>query len=170
MQNTKKIVVTGPESTGKSALIKSLAETMGCPYSKEYARAYLESKGGNYKKEDLFEIALGQLQNNTFSVGHPVQLCDTDLLTIKIWSEFKFNYLDPRITKLFKENLPDYYLLCDTDIPWEPDPLRENPNDREILKELYIKEIRATQVPFRVISGDFEMRKNTALSIIYKIL
>lgn len=170
MRHPKKIVITGPESTGKSRLIKSLAESLDCPFSKEYARTYLEARAANYKKEDLFEIALGQLQNNAFSAGFPVVLCDTDLLTIKIWSEFKFNYLDPRIAKLLQENLPDYYLLCDTDIPWEPDPLRENPNDRQILKKLYIKEIRAAQVPFHLISGDFETRKNKALALIHKIL
>src|SRR5215467_1623034 len=58
----KKIVVIGPESTGKSSLCEKLAEhynTLWCP---EYAREYLTIHGMNYTYDDLLTIAKGQLQ------------------------------------------------------------------------------------------------------------
>ena len=57
----KKIVIIGPESTGKSTLCKQLAEhykTLWCP---EFAREYLLKHGMNYTFDDLLTIAKGQL-------------------------------------------------------------------------------------------------------------
>ena len=61
MQEIKKIVVIGPESTGKSTICRLLAahfDTLWCP---EYARDYLLQYGTDYTFETLADIAKGQL-------------------------------------------------------------------------------------------------------------
>ena len=55
------ITIVGPESSGKSTLARQLATAFGCPWVREYARAYLEGRGGNYDETDLVKIADGQL-------------------------------------------------------------------------------------------------------------
>ena len=57
----KKIVILGPESTGKSTLCEQLAlhfNTLSCP---EYARQFLSENGLKYNYDSLLTIAKGQL-------------------------------------------------------------------------------------------------------------
>lgn len=95
----------------------------------------------------------------------PLLLCDTDMITVRIWSVEKYGRCDPRIIKLCEEWPYDYWLLCRPDIPWEPDPLRENPNDRDRLFAAYEAMLKALGKPHTIIEGDHaqRMRKATAL-------
>ena len=84
-----KIIVTGPESSGKSTLCKALSAHFKIPYSEEFARGFLDELGSNYKKDDLLKIAKGQLNSE-----ENTQLLDTDLITIKLWSQYKYGSCD----------------------------------------------------------------------------
>ena len=146
-----KIIVTGPESSGKSTLCKALSINFKIPYSEEYARGFLDQLGRNYKKDDLLKIAKGQLNSE-----QNTQLLDTDLITIKIWSKYKYGSCDKWIlTQIEKQKTEKrFYLLCKDDIPWEEDPQRENPNDRVDLFTSYKQELDNLGHNYFIVEGE----------------
>ena len=145
-----KIIVTGPESSGKTTLCNNIASHFKLSHSKEYARKYLKKIGKEYIQEDLLKIAKGQL--NLEKVN---KILDTDLITIKIWSEYKFGNCDNWILDKIEEQKNEirFYLLCKPDIPWESDPLRENPNDRMKLFEIYKMELENLGHKYHIVEG-----------------
>lgn len=167
-----KIVVTGAESSGKTTLCCDLADYYNTTFTKECARDYLLTKGSTYEYSDLLAIARKQHfsiiegQNIFLSKIH---LVDTDLLTIKIWSMYKYNNCAPWVVETLENCKPDLYLLCAPDIPWEEDPLRENPNDRKQLFQIYKNEIEDLNVPYEIIAGDREKRMDQAIKTIESI-
>jgi nicotinamide riboside kinase len=191
----RKITIVGPESSGKTTLSKALAEHYDAPWVEECARGYLENQGGRYEEKDLEAIAglqhdieIGEEKRawdrhmeryKVLSNGYdpteapkavrypelPLIICDTDMITVRIWSEEKYGRCDERILKRCREWPYDHWLLCRPDIPWEPDPMRENPHDRDRLFEVYQRTLTEMGKPFMVIEGTHEqrMRKATAL-------
>ncbi len=165
----KKFIITGPESTGKTTLTKTLCTNFKLPYQDEYARTYLNAKGKNYGYEDLLEIAKGQLniESNISSKVKNFAIFDTDLLTIKIWSLYKFGKLDSRIETILSSYLNRTYILCYPDLPWTPDPLRENPSNRKSIFDMYQKLLISYKFKFHVIKGnDLLVRKQEVVDII----
>ena len=164
----KKIVVTGPESSGKTTLVKDIEANVDLHAVPEYARIYIDQLDKPYVKEDLKKIAIGQieLERSYRDKNDQVLLCDTDLLTIKIWSEYKYGCCESFIIDQLKNNLPDLYLLTSPDIPWEPDPQRENPADRIELFQIYKQEITRLKVPYEIIKGNPIARLDQFLKMI----
>lgn len=162
------IAIVGPESTGKSTLAQSLAEHYRTVWADEYAREYLTNLGGSYEKRNLIDIAAGQLKltEKAKKKANRIVILDTDLLVIKVWSEFKYGDCDPWIVKQFEMNKADLYLLTDTDIPYEDDPLRENPSQRGELFEIYEKELITSQANYQVIKGDLSTRLDQSIGYI----
>jgi len=171
-----KIAVTGPESSGKTTLVEALAHHYGCVYTQEYARVYLEEYGPDYMEEDLVRIASGQLmveaeaQELATDKGTPLILCDTDMLTVRIWSEEKFGRAADLLKKLTRRVRYQHWLLCRPDIPWAPDPLRENPHDRDRLFTVYERALRRMGRPYTIIEGGHEQRVVTARAVILPLL
>ena len=159
--NLLKIIVIGPESSGKTTLCNELSKHFNLPFSKEYAREYLENLNSNYTQDDLLKIAKGQLQTE-----NGLQLLDTDLITLKIWSEYKYgscdNWILTQIEKQKTENR--FYLLCSPDIPWQADKQRENPNDREEIFKIYKEELDDLEHTYFIVDGKNRM-KNSILKI-----
>lgn len=175
----KKIVTIGPESTGKSTLCKLLAEHYKTVWVPEYAREYLLKNGKDYQYNDLLKIAEGQIAleekickeieaNNNSSLV----IIDTDLLVIKVWSEFVFNKCDNSILTQIANRKYNLYILCKPDLPWVKDELREYP-DVETRNKLYnhYKDILVNQqVPWVEVSGNYEERFRIAVEAINKLL
>jgi NadR type nicotinamide-nucleotide adenylyltransferase len=163
----KKVVISGPESSGKSTLSKHLSESLFIPHVREYAREYIDSLNREYNEEDLVQIAKGQLglEEDIISQTPSYLICDTDLLTIKVWSEYKYGSCDLEIIELLKNNLPDLYLLTSPDFPWKEDLQRENPNNRDELFSIYKEEIIKLGVPFVVVSGSELYRLERVMEI-----
>ena len=152
-----KIIVTGPESSGKTTLCKALSEHYNLPFTKEFAREYLTDLGKNYLQEDLLKIATGQLENEQLIINNQqISLHDTDLITLKIWSDYKYgnctNWILEQIKKQKAENR--FYLLCKPDLKWDYDPLRENPTNRNELLEIYKQELENLGHKFIIIKGE----------------
>lgn len=170
--NIKKVVVIGPECTGKSDLSEFLANHFNTVWVKEYAREYLDNLPRPYEIGDLTEIARGQIraEEELVTRANKVLICDTDLYVIKVWSEFKYGSCDPWILEQIATRRYDLYLLTYIDIPWQYDPLREHPDQREKLYTLYLKELKNQPVPFVEIKGDRDQRRATAVEEIRKRL
>lgn len=182
----KKIVILGPESTGKSTLSEQLSQhydTMWCP---EFAREYLLSNGVNYEFDDLLTIARGQLaledeytnrlERNSLPMlengEHLPLFIDTDMYVAKVWSEFVFGKCHRFILDEIVSRKYDLYLLCNVDLPWVQDELREYP-ELETRKKLYriYKDIMINQNTAWVdISGDYEQRLQKAIIAVNTLL
>ncbi len=173
----KKIVVIGPESTGKSTLCFQLAEhyqTLWCP---EYAREYLEKHGTDYSYDDLLTIAKGQIESekkamSTVDCRLSTVFIDTDMYVMKVWCEFAFNKCHSWILNQIATRKYDLYLLCNVDLPWIADELREYP-DMETRNKLYhfYKDIMVNQsIPWVDISGNYDERLQTAIKAVEKLI
>ncbi len=168
----KKVAVIGPESTGKSELSEFLASEFKTVWVEEYAREYLNKLTRPYGPEDLLNIAKGQisLEERLVSEANQVLICDTDLYVIKVWSNFKYGFCDPQIIEWIETRKYDLYLLTYIDVPWLADPLREHPEQREVLYDIYLNEMKNQRVPFTEIRGSREQRKSLAAEGVKKIL
>ncbi len=168
----KRVAITGPESTGKTRLAAWLADKYQTLWVPEYAREYLEKNGPDYTLEDVVAIARGQLaqENAAAENTREVLICDTDLLVTKIWCEVVFGNCPEWIEQQFLSHRYDLYLLCYPDIPWEPDPLRENPGDRGKLFALYRQTLAENNLPFRVVKELGTARFENARTFVDEIL
>jgi NadR type nicotinamide-nucleotide adenylyltransferase len=174
METIKKIVIIGPESTGKSTLCQKLADHYNTLWVPEYAREYLENHGPEYSYEDLYDIAVGQLEledeatDKLQNINSTPLFIDTDMYVMKVWSEFVFNKCNNWILNRIAERKYDLYLLCDVDLPWVKDDLREYPDLRVRKKLFYFyKDLLVNQqVPWCIISGDYGERFNKATNFI----
>lgn len=152
-----RIAIVGPESSGKTTLANALKIVLSGVYVDEYSREFLSEIGINYKQQDLNTIAKKQLELIDSAQGEYV-LADTDVTCVKIWSLFKYKSVSEEIEILLKEQKIDRYILCYPDVPWEEDPLRENPNDRKELFNLFKEELNRQQIPYIVVKGPLEKR------------
>ena len=168
-------MIIGPESTGKSTLCAQLAAHYKTVWAKEYAREYLLKHGRSYTTADLDQIAEGQLaeEEAAIKMAQPGSLVfiDTDMYVIKVWSEFVFNKCNNRILTRIAERKYDLYLLCNTDLPWVKDELREYP-DLETREKLfhYYKDLLVNQhVSWALVSGSNENRLKKAIAVVDKL-
>lgn len=182
----KKIVIIGPESTGKSTLCQELAEyfeTIWCP---EYAREYLLTNGTDYSFQDLLTIAKGQialeeqlaekleqraapLLEQDYDIPYFI---DTDMSVMKVWCEFVFNKSHPFIEEQLAKRKVDHYFLCQPDLPWVKDQLREYPDlaTREKLFVIYRNWLENQSVPWTLIQGKDAERMQLAVRAVNRIL
>lgn len=163
-----KIVITGPESSGKTSLAQQLAQKLHAPWSPEFARPYVEWLGRPYERADLKAIARGQsLWENWFATkAGPYLICDTDWTVLQIWETYRFGSTGTWEQGYLPVAPADLHLLCAPDFPWEYDPLREHPEEREALFELYLKFLEEKGLNFRVLEGPAAGRLSSALSLI----
>jgi NadR type nicotinamide-nucleotide adenylyltransferase len=170
MKNVRKIAVVGPECTGKSWLCAQLAHHYQTQWVPEAARAYLEHLNRPYHYDDLTVIAKLQLKSeSTYFHSEKTMrflFCDTNLLVIKIWSDFKYGKTDPWIIKALHQQHYDWHILTDIDLPWEEDPLREHPNLRKELFNLYVKELNALGVNYTIVNGIGDNRLRNAIKAV----
>ena len=173
----KRIVVTGPESTGKSSLCEALAAHFHTGWVPEYAREYLLKNGREYGLEDLSRIARGQvaqedrLAAEAAAAGKELLFIDTDLYVIRVWSEFVFDRCDPWILDQIAVRRYDAYLLCRTDLPWIKDELREYPDleTRERLFRIYRETLAQQTTPWMEIGGAHEARVAEAVAAVKQL-
>lgn len=165
-----RIAITGPESTGKSWLAEHLAEYYKTLWVKEFAREYLTRINRPYRYSDILEIAKGQYEaENQAAIklkGSGLLFCDTEFIVTKIWCLVKYGRCHRYIRSMVKNHRYDLYLLCDIDMPWEFDPLREHPYKRDLLMELYLNELKSNNLPYKVIRGTGNKRLENAVKAV----
>jgi len=163
-----RIAITGPESTGKSWLTERLAAHFETNFVPEYSRSYLAKLSKPYGPADILAIAKGQRQQEIDASldSRGFLFCDTEPIVTKIWSEHAFIHCDEWILQEIAGNPHDFYLLCNIDLPWEPDPLREHPHLRDYLFGLYLNELKNRNLPFAIVNGNDDLRLACAINII----
>jgi nicotinamide riboside kinase len=205
----KKIVIIGPESTGKSTLCSQLAAHYGTYWVREYAREYLLQHGMDYSYDDLLTIAQGQIRleeeavgnyelrvmnvergvtndelratndewqntasNSSFNIQHSTLFMDTDMQVMKVWCQFVFGKCHDWIEGQLAQRKYDLYLLCNTDLPWVKDELREYPDlaTREKLFGIYKSMMQNQSVPWVEIKGASRERLQQAISAVDGLL
>lgn len=164
----KRVVIIGPESTGKSTLTVQLAAHFQATAVAEFARVYLENMNRPYLQQDLVEMALGQIKTEDDAAQNSKNnwlFCDTDLHVIKVWSESKYNTCDETVLQLIAGRKYDFYILTDIDMPWQNDPLREHPEPemRQYFFNIYKDIVLNTGLPFVIVKGNEEERLNRAI-------
>ena len=152
-----RIAVTGPESSGKTTLCAALSAHYGVSCLPEYARLYLEKTKGFYEQKDLDCIAQGQFES-VLSSQSKIVISDTDFLVLEVWSKYKYKKVSAVINEFIRKDIFDLHILCSPDIPWEKDPLRESPDSRNELFELYLDSLNKHGKNFIIVSGTHEER------------
>lgn len=175
--NCIKIVLFGPESTGKTTLSDQLARYYNSVWVPEYAREYLQNKWNEERKtcepDDLLPIAEGQmrLENKLSQKTDTVLICDTDLLETKVYSEAYYTgSCDPILEKYALENTYDLYFLTYIDTPWEADDLRDKPHEREQMFKAFESALITYKRPYVLLKGGMKERFNLAVKHIDTLL
>lgn len=162
-----RIAFTGPESCGKSTLAKWASEKYNLPLSEEFAREFLAQKE-SYIQDDLDIITSGQLLD--WQKKGSKFVADTEMTVLKIWSEYRFKNTSHLILEAHKNQVFDHYFLCAPDIPWEADPLRENPKNRGELFLMYEQELIQHQCTYTILKGSLEERQKEVIFILQDLL
>lgn len=164
-----RIVLYGPESTGKTSLAKALAAHYKTEWVPEFARNYLQSKWDNTKQkctlEDLKVIAKGQLdlENKAVVKAKSYVFCDTNILVTQAWSETHFDgYCAPEILEAANRLHYDFYFLTDIDTPWVADDLRDSPDQRPSMFYYFKSLLIKYNCEYAVLSGSHKERMDTA--------
>jgi nicotinamide riboside kinase len=165
----KTIVITGPESTGKTQISSYLAGKLNCRWIPEYARDYIRGLTRPYNYGDLLHIAETQIRQRMEmeKAGVSLLVLDTWLIITKVWFIEVFKTFPGWLDEEIGKQKIDLFVICKADIPWIPDPLRENGGEkRDYLLKKYIEEIQKTGRDFEIIGGMNEDRYNNALQAV----
>lgn len=172
MNNTEgillKIAVVGPESTGKSTMVQHLAKALDTSYVPEYARYYCKNLHNQYTLQDETNMFYGQIaleEAITSQVNNNVLICDTTILTVKVWCDHLFQHTAEEVLTEVKERKYDLYLLMDIDLPWEHDPLRDFPDQREYFMNVWKEELNSIGARYEIISGIGDERLNKGIQV-----
>ena len=175
--NIVKVVLFGPESSGKTTLSKLLARHYRTVWVPEYARDYLQNKWNNERKtcenSDMIPIAEGQmeLENELAQKADKILICDTDLLETKVYSEEFYNgFVHPDLEKAAIQNTYDLYLLTYIDAPWKKDDLRDRPEQRLEMFKAFENALKKHHRPYILLKGNKKDRLKIAINEIDKIL
>lgn len=168
----KRIAITGPESTGKSWLAMQLAQTYQSIWVAEFAREYLKTINHNYNLSDIETIAQMQMKQINLAAlqSNSIVFADTEMLVCYIWADYVFGIVPQSVVELTQNQQFDLYLLCNIDLPWEPDPLREHPDARQKLFDAYESELFRRNWPYKIVSGINNERLQCAVNAIETII
>ena len=175
--NIVKIVLFGPESSGKTTLSSHLARYYNTVWAPEFAREYLQKKWNNERKtctkEDLIPIAIGQMktENKLAKRADKILICDTDLLETKVYSEeFYGGFVDEKLNEAANKNEYDLYLLTYIDTPWEADDLRDRPKQRLEMFNAFENALKKNKKNYILLKGDKETRLKKATEAIDNVI
>lgn len=181
--NPLKIVLFGPESTGKTALAQALAAHFDTTWIPEFARQYLENKQLYYQslgitsneiclEEDILPIVKGQIESEivALSIADKVLFFDTNPVQTRVYVQHYYARYYDWLDIMIENRTYDYYLLTNLDVAWQADPLRDRPDKRQLMFELFKNELIANNLPFSEVTGTGNTRINNAIAIVNLLL
>jgi NadR type nicotinamide-nucleotide adenylyltransferase len=165
---TARVVVTGSECTGKTSLAKFLGEQLHAPTVPEYSRTYAERVGRPLGPEDVEPIARGQMlsDDDALRAHVPIVVLDTDLVSTVVYAEHYYGSVAPWISREAQLRLGDLYLLCDIDLPWVADGIRDQPHQRRHIHQMFEKQLASWNANVFVVRGIGEAREASALAAV----
>ncbi|MFK5854642.1 MAG: AAA family ATPase [Bacteroidota bacterium] len=168
----KRVAIIGPESTGKSWLAQKLAAHYNTKVTDEYSRIYFKNREYNYTVDNLAEIAKGQLkyENDIANSCTDLIFCDTEFIVMKIWSQVVFNFVPDWIENQIVNHTYNLYLLCNLDVDWEPDALRNNSHNRQYIYNLFVKELGQNNFNYRVVKDIDDNRLENAIKFVDELM
>lgn len=166
-----KVAFTGPESSGKSSVSQAVAEHFDAQLFPEYAREYLTERSGKYDFSDIAKIGIEQEKRRNKLTEKGLKIYDTEALVLYIWSTFKYKQCAKEVLDLLEQQDYQIYFLCSPkDIPWEEDPLREHPNERAELFEIYLQKLQEMKVNYVILEGTLQERVKKSVELIEDLL
>lgn len=165
-----KIVITGPESTGKTTLSEILAFKLNGALIPEYARSYVESLHRHYNYDDLEVIARHQVEQEKIlseSTDKDILIMDTWLILTKVWFDVVYGMVPQWLEEYIASSDIALFLVCRPDLPWIPDPVRENGGEmRNILFDRYCREIEQYGFRYEIVEGEGDDRWLNAIRLL----
>jgi nicotinamide riboside kinase len=166
-----RIVITGPESTGKTTLSQNLAEHYKTQWLPEYARTYIEKLNRPYSQDDVLHIAKKQVElEEELAKNNQNLFIDTDLIITKVWLLHIYGTSPDWIDEWLRKAPRSLYLVCCPDLPWEYDPVRENPELRDYFLKWYCREIESYGFQYSFITGKGELRTENAIKVVDSVI
>ncbi|MHB0972600.1 MAG: AAA family ATPase [Thermoanaerobaculia bacterium] len=169
----KCVVVTGSECTGKTTLARDLAAHFDTIWVPEYARGYCDVHGANLTFDDVEPIAREQIDACDTALAltpRDLIVLDTDLLSTAIYSRHYYGQCPDWIERAARARRGDLYLLCDIDVPWTPDAVRDRPHHRVELQALFRNELNALGANVVDVRGTWEERFAIAVRAVERLL
>ena len=163
----RRIVLTGSESTGKSTLAMGLADHFQLPMIPEFSRSYAEGLARALTAADVEPIARGQAEAETAGLrGHNLVVFDTDLLSTYVYANHYYRSVPDWIAAAIRRYPPSLYLLCDIDLPWVPDGIRDQPNDRAAIHQQFQEALGSFRIKAETIQGTGPVRLEHAIAAV----
>lgn len=160
-----KIAVVGPESSGKSTISRDLANYYQTLWVPEYSRFYCENLTSDCTLQDELNMFHGQIALETavesVTAGQ-LLICDTTILTVKIWSDEFFGHTPQIVLDRLKTQHYDFYILLKNDLPWQDDPLRNFKGRGDYFMDVWRKELETLNANFVEVGG-MENRTENAI-------
>ena len=171
----KRVVVTGSESTGKTELARKLAKHFGAELVPEFVREFAEARNGVITFADHGPIARGQIELEDSHADAArregrIVIQDTDLLSTVVYCEHYFGGCPEWIVQTARERRPDLYLLCEIDVPWVADPVRDRGHMREEMQALFRAAVASSGAPVAVVEGTWSDRWSTAVARVAELV
>ena len=172
MAGVRRVVLTGPESTGKTTLARQLADDYRTEWSPEYARTYAGAKGAPLDADDVEPIARGQIavEDAALAAARGVAFLDTDLVSTAVYARHYYGGCPPWIEHAVRERRADLYLLLAPDVPWVADPERDRPHRREELHDLFRAKLDEIGAHYAAVAGAWEERRRQARAAVDALL
>lgn len=171
-----RVVLFGPESTGKTVLAEQLAVHFNTVWTPEFSRLYAEEKAANNETlsyDDVLPIAIGQmeLENEMILKANKVLICDTNLLETKVYSEFYYDGKCPEIVQKFAlEHTYDLHFLTYIDLPWQADSIRDKPLERKEMFEAFEQALIKNKKTYVLLKGTMKERFDDAVKHIHRLI
>lgn len=157
---TIRVVATGSECTGKTTLATALAKAYGVECVPEFVRTFIQQIGGHPQFSDHGPIARGQkaLEDEYRTRAQRLLFHDTDLLSTVAYCRAYFGRCPEWIEAAAVDRRATLYLLCDVDVPWVADGVRDRPHRRPEMHALFEMVLKEAGANYVLICGTPEAR------------